>query len=624
MKFSSLRRLLALALAAALLLTGCGKATDNDDDGDTATTPTTAADNATLYPYDPPVAHAVGSAYDDEDYGFQLDAPAAGEEIAVLHTNFGDIAIRLFPDGAPQTVANFKALVRRGYYNGLSFHRIINDFMIQSGDPNGDGTGGTSSTGGYVPDEFDQKLLNLRGALSMANPGIENRNGSQFFINQCRTNAYSETTCADALASYQANYSDAMAAYHEYYEQYEDVLTQRYQTFEDYFHANYYLAPLPDTVPAEVWELYNRVGGNIHLDGPWRSYGGHTVFGQVFDGMDVVDAIAAIATNEQDNSPLYQVTITSAEIVTYDPATYHGSGVLTPELIPVEDKSSSESAAAPVYPLGEQQLSTAHTVGDAYADRAYGFQLEAPAPGEEIAVLHTSKGDIRMRLFPEAAPQTVANFKALIRRGFYNGLSFHYVVDDFLIQSGDPDGSGSGGASSTGGYIPDEFDKKLLNLRGALSMGNTGVQNTATSQFFINQARPTAETAQKSYWTENEEQWTSSYDTVVSQCATYYTQNEATLAPFYGTKDLFVAANTTLAPHTKWVPAAVWDLYQQNGGNIHLDGQWREYGGNTVFGQVFDGMEVVDAIAAVPTDENGKPTEEVTILSAELVAYNGR
>ena len=76
-----------------------------------------------------------------------------------------------------------------------------------------------------------------------------------------------------------------------------------------------------------------------------------------------------------------------------------------------------------------------------------GFQFELPAKGEEIAVLHTEKGDIRLRLFPDKAPNAVNNFKALIKVGYYDGITFHRVIDDFMIQGGDPTGTGSGGKS---------------------------------------------------------------------------------------------------------------------------------------------------------------------------------
>ena len=95
-----------------------------------------------------------------------------------------------------------------------------------------------------------------------------------------------------------------------------------------------------------------------------------------------------------------------------------------------------------------------------------GYQLEKPADGEEIAVLHTSMGDIRIRLFPEAAPKAVENFKGLIQDGYYNGIVFHRVIDNFMIQGGDPTATGTGGESIWGEPFEDEFNTNLINLRG--------------------------------------------------------------------------------------------------------------------------------------------------------------
>lgn len=103
---------------------------------------------------------------------------------AIISTNKGDIIVNLFEEKTPKTVANFVNLSSRGYYDNLSFHRVINDFMIQGGCPNGDGRGGP----GYVfEDEFDSSLLhNAPGKLSMANAG-PGTNGSQFFITHIAT-----------------------------------------------------------------------------------------------------------------------------------------------------------------------------------------------------------------------------------------------------------------------------------------------------------------------------------------------------------------------------------------------------------------------------------------------------
>src|SRR6478672_6113529 len=96
---------------------------------------------------------------------------------ATLHTNHGAIAIELFDDDAPKTVANFLKLAGDGFYDGVVFHRVIPDFMIQGGDPTGTGSGGP---GYQFEDEFNDNKV-VRGALAMANAG-PNTNGSQFFI----------------------------------------------------------------------------------------------------------------------------------------------------------------------------------------------------------------------------------------------------------------------------------------------------------------------------------------------------------------------------------------------------------------------------------------------------------
>ena len=96
---------------------------------------------------------------------------------ATLHTNQGDIAVELFDDDAPKTVDNFTSLAGKGFYDGVIFHRVIPDFMIQGGDPTGTGSGGPGYT---FEDEFNNHPV-ARGALAMANAG-PNTNGSQFFI----------------------------------------------------------------------------------------------------------------------------------------------------------------------------------------------------------------------------------------------------------------------------------------------------------------------------------------------------------------------------------------------------------------------------------------------------------
>ena len=114
------------------------------------------------------------------------------ESEVLMHTSEGDITIKLFPKYAPLAVENFLTHAKEGYYNGVLFHRVISDFMIQSGDPKGDGTGGESiwknkdksiDSGNGFKNEISPYLYNIRGAVAMANAGADT-NGSQFFINQ--------------------------------------------------------------------------------------------------------------------------------------------------------------------------------------------------------------------------------------------------------------------------------------------------------------------------------------------------------------------------------------------------------------------------------------------------------
>lgn len=196
----------------------------------------------------------------------QLEAPKSGETVAVMHTSLGDISLRLFPQYAPKTVENFVTHAKNGYYDGLTFHRVIDGFMIQGGDPTGTGCGGESIWGHSFEDECTVELRNFRGALSMANAG-PNTNGSQFFIVQAPT--VDERLIGQMRALSDRGYPD------------------------------------------EVTDAYAEVGGTPHLD--FR----HTVFGQVFDGMDVVDAIAAVEVDRSDK-PLTPVTVNSIDIRTVE------------------------------------------------------------------------------------------------------------------------------------------------------------------------------------------------------------------------------------------------------------------------------------------------------------------
>ncbi|MBO0588696.1 peptidylprolyl isomerase [Sporosarcina sp. E16_8] len=184
---------------------------------------------------------------------------AANEALVIMNTTMGSIKIKLFPEQAPKTVENFLTHAENGYYDGIIFHRVIEDFMIQGGDPTGTGMGGTSIFGDTFEDEFTMDLFNLKGALSMANAG-PGTNGSQFFIVQ----ASEVPASVDQLKK-----------------------------------GGY---------PAEIAEAYGKMGGTPHLDQK------HTVFGQVIEGMDVIEKIAKVKKGRQDK-PVEDISIESIEIL---------------------------------------------------------------------------------------------------------------------------------------------------------------------------------------------------------------------------------------------------------------------------------------------------------------------
>lgn len=192
----------------------------------------------------------------------QLEAVKSGDTVAVMHTNMGDIEIKLFPEHAPKTVENFTTHAKNDYYNGIIFHRVIKDFMIQGGDPTGTGMGGESIWGRSFKDEFTPELHNLRGALCMANAG-PNTNGSQFFIVQAKD--------------------------------VPDYLVEQ-------------MKEMPDAFSDDVIDAYTKLGGT-----PWLDFR-HTVFGQVVNGMDVVDAIANVEVGGADK-PVNDVTILGIDII---------------------------------------------------------------------------------------------------------------------------------------------------------------------------------------------------------------------------------------------------------------------------------------------------------------------
>ncbi len=192
-------------------------------------------------------------------YKAQVADPKKGDTVAeIVIKGFGSVHVKFFDKEAPKAVENFTTHATKGYYDGLIFHRVMDNFMIQGGDPTGTGMGGESIWGGAFEDEFSDNLQPYRGALCMANSGADT-NGSQFFIVQDK-DTYDKATMDAVVQQYGNKFSD------------------------------------------DAIEGYSKLGGT-----PWL-YRAHTVFGQVYDGMDVVDSIAATQTDSSDK-PVADVVI---------------------------------------------------------------------------------------------------------------------------------------------------------------------------------------------------------------------------------------------------------------------------------------------------------------------------
>ena len=274
---------LLIVLFAAAMLAGCSAQTNNSDGGSSQSSSSTSSAETSATSEEALWEEIKKRLLSDTGEFPQLEEPEEGEEIAVMTTSMGVIKLKLCSQEAPKAVENFVTHAKEGYYDGLIFHRVINDFMIQGGDPEGTGRGGESIWGEKFEDEFSPSMYHFRGAIAMANSGA-NTNGSQFYIVQ-RPQVYE-------------GYFDQVDQIKEKYGA-DELLTN--QNTGKLLRTNY---------SEEAKKHYEQLGGTPDLD-----YG-YTIFGQVIEGMDVVDAIAKTKTDETDK-PVEDIILEKVEIVPY-------------------------------------------------------------------------------------------------------------------------------------------------------------------------------------------------------------------------------------------------------------------------------------------------------------------
>lgn len=240
------------------------------------------------------------------------------------------------------------------------------------------------------------------------------------------------------------------------------------------------------------------------------------------------------------------------------------TGCANKDTVNATKKNTNNSSE--VNKVSENNTSSERVVDTVDYKAAAEKQMAMPEVGETVAILHIKGyGDVKVKFFKEVAPKAVENFITHAKEGYYDGLIFHRVINEFMIQGGDPEGTGMGGESIWGEGFGTELDYELVPYRGSLCMAMSSQPNSIGSQFFITQA--------------------------------HYDESQASYLKQGG------------------YPEKLIEEYKIRGGYLSLYLQY------TVFGQVYEGIEVVDKIAAVEKDANDKPLEDVIIESIEVTEY---
>lgn len=472
-------------------LASCGK--EKDEGGFTSDSSDTSSSAET----DTTAAAASAAKAENVDIA-NFTAPEKGDTIIIMNIkDYGTVKFRLFPEYADKGVENFVELAKKGYYDGLKFHRVIKDFMIQGGDPLGTGMGGESVWGGKFDGGTDPHLIHVAGALAYANSGGTSTDGSQFYV-------VTGTVPTD-------------------------------EDFEYYSQSGYEFS---DNAKA----LYTKVGGAPWLDGSY------TVFGQVIDGLDVIFKVQNVAVDGSSAKPYRDVIVESVTVGEYNGEDIHW----------YIDEYDEFDADEITKNTGKENVTVSN--------------FTAPKEGEKIVSMKVKgyDGEIKIKLFPEYAEKGVPSFLEHAEKGYYNGLTFHRVIKDFMIQGGDPKGDGTGGESIYEKGFDDGTNAHLIHATGAVAYANSGSTASSGSQFYI----VTGEVYPKDQLEQ------------LSAAGYNFTENEI-------------------------------EIYSTNGGAPWLDG------GYTVFGQVIDGLDIVFDIQNVETDDNDKPKEDVIIESVKVTEYKG-
>lgn len=230
-----------------------------------------------------------------------------GDKIAEFNIEgYGTIKAKLLPEVAPEGVENFVKLADSGFYDGLTVHRVMSDFMLQGGSLNGDGTGGKAADGGSFGVEINKEARHFYGALCYANAAGQNT--CQFYIVNNKK--------PQDLSTFDIQGIKDTAAIFKTYKEMCQVGTDAYSYYEvmEKYYTN--MADFIENASDDVKSKYLEVGGTPSLDG------GYTVFGQVYEGFDVIDSISAceveLNSGGENSKPVETITITSVKVTEYN------------------------------------------------------------------------------------------------------------------------------------------------------------------------------------------------------------------------------------------------------------------------------------------------------------------
>lgn len=307
MKLKNILKYGFIFLAAGAMLTGC---TDGSSDSGSSNPNSTSKPGSTGTPSSELAVTSTKPREIDNFEGNMPDVqPKSGDPVATIEIEgFGTIKAVLFPEAAPIGVENFEKLCAKGFYKGLTIHRVVDQFMFQGGSTNGDGTGGDAAVnGGSFGIETAQNARHYYGALCYAN--AQGSNSTQFYIvnnkEEQDLNMFNYQAYRDIVAEGTGYLNGAIAEGNIAAANYYLFQTQYYQNTIDWF----------ENATDEIKSLYKQRGGTPSLDG------NYTVFGQVYEGFDVIDAISKVEVKDNGHGevskPVQDIIIKNIIVTEY-------------------------------------------------------------------------------------------------------------------------------------------------------------------------------------------------------------------------------------------------------------------------------------------------------------------